>query len=262
MAEFCALFSGSSGNCTYISYGGRALLVDAGVSALATRRAFEMVGLDFGKVEGILVTHEHSDHIKGLAVLSSRFGIPIYANQGTLSGILENPKILQDAVTEFPTGSVAEIAGMEIHSFGTSHDARESVGYRILTGDGKKIAVATDLGFISSTVMENLAGCDLVMLESNHDIGMLQNGRYPYYLKRRILSRTGHLSNEDCAEALPELAQSGVKHIVLAHLSKDNNYPQLALQTALSAMKISGIPDSDYEIQVAPRSGPGNITYL
>ncbi|HEX2938653.1 MAG TPA: MBL fold metallo-hydrolase, partial [Ruminiclostridium sp.] len=121
------------------------------------------------------------------------------------------------------------------------------------------IAVATDLGYVSDTVMNGITGCDAVMIESNHDTGMLQNGRYPYYLKRRIMSKTGHLSNEDCSNVLPKLCSYGTRHFVLGHLSRDNNIPELALETAVSSMKISGIPQSEYEIEVAPRSGPEHV---
>lgn len=259
MAKFCAMFSGSSGNCTYVSSGEASLLVDAGVSARSICNALVSIGSDINKIAAIFVTHEHSDHIKGLKTLISKYGIPIYANAGTINGILECTKVEDTCFHELKTGDSIEIAGMNVSSFCTSHDSRESVGFRIHTQDGKRIAIATDLGFVSDTVMCNLSECDVVMIESNHDIGMLQNGRYPYFLKRRILSKTGHLSNEDCACILPKLCRSGAKNFVLAHLSSDNNVPELALETAVSAMKMSGIPSGDYKIEVAPRSGPQHV---
>jgi phosphoribosyl 1,2-cyclic phosphodiesterase len=262
MAKFCAMFSGSSGNCAYVEAGGSSLLIDAGVSARSICKALESIGSEIGNVAAILVTHEHSDHIKGLKALLSKYKIPVYANSGTIEGILQSIDVGSEFLNELKTGGSVEIAGMCVSSFCTSHDSRESVGYRIHTPDGKRISVATDLGYISDTVMTGISDCDIVMIESNHDVGMLQNGRYPYYLKRRILSKTGHLSNEDCSTVLPKLCSSGARHFVLAHLSRDNNFPELALETAVSAMKISGIPSGDYEIEVAPRSGPEHVLTL
>lgn len=259
MANFCAMFSGSSGNCTYIAAGGSALLIDAGVSARAICKALESIGSEIGQVVAILVTHEHSDHIKGLKTLLSKYKIPVYANAGTIEGILQSVPVGAECFTELKTGGSVEIAGMGISSFCTSHDSRESMGFRIHTPDDKHIAIATDLGFVSDTVMNSLSDCDIVMIESNHDVGMLQNGKYPYYLKRRILSKTGHLSNEDCANVLPQLCVAGARHFVLAHLSSDNNFPELALETAVSAMKMSGIAQEDYDIEIAPRSGPAHV---
>src|SRR5450830_623763 len=143
---------------------------------------------------------------------------------------------------------------MNICSFETSHDSRESVGYRIHTNDGRRIAVATDLGFISDTVLFGITDCELIMIESNHDIDMLKNGSYPYFLKQRILSQRGHLSNDDCAATLIKLMEGGTKHFVLAHLSKDNNLPELALSTAMGVLHSSGRQQgSDYTIEAAPR---------
>lgn len=259
MARFCALFSSSSGNCTYIESGNSAVLVDAGVSTRSICNALIKIGSSIEKIKAVLVTHEHSDHIKGLKTMLSKYKIPVYANGGTISGILDTFDADPSLFVELKTGDSTTICDMGITSYKTSHDSRESCGYIINTDDNKKIAVATDLGFVSDTVFDSIDGSDLIMLESNHDVGMLENGRYPYFLKRRILSKTGHLSNEACAEVLPRLYNGGTHRFVLAHLSKDNNYPDLALQTAISAMKISDIPQSDYEIEVAPRSGPERV---
>ena len=259
MAKFCAMFSGSSGNCTYVEAGGASLLIDAGVSTRAICKALESIGSSISQIAAVLVTHEHSDHIKGLKTMLSKYEIPVYANAGTIEGILQTVPVGKECFTELKTGGSVDIAGMGVSSFCTSHDSRESMGFRIHTPDGRRIAIATDLGFVSDDVLNGISGCDVVMLESNHDVGMLQNGRYPYYLKRRILSKTGHLSNQDCSDVLPQLCSGGTHHFVLAHLSRDNNLPELALETAVSAMKISGIPHEDYEIEIAPRSGPEHL---
>lgn len=259
MAKFCAMFSGSSGNCVYIESQGCGILIDAGVSTRSICKALESIGSRIEKVAAIFITHEHSDHIKGLKTMLSKYEIPVFANEGTIKGILETLPLEHDGFTLLKTGDHVEVAGMGISSFCTSHDSRESVGYRIHTPDGRRIAVATDLGFVSDTVMAGISNCDVVMIESNHDVGMLQNGRYPYYLKRRIMSNTGHLSNDDCSRILPQLCSEGTRHFVLAHLSRDNNFPELALQTAVTAMKTSGISENNYQIEVAPRSGPEHV---
>ena len=255
MAVFCSLFSGSSGNCSYVENDGNALLIDAGVSARSISTALSQVGSSIGNIKGVFVTHEHIDHIRGLATLISKYKIPVYANQGTIRGILSALKnIDSDYINELATGETIECAGMCVSSFKTSHDSNESVGYRVQTADGKSAAVATDLGYVSETVMENITTCNVVMLESNHDVRMLQCGRYPYFLKRRILSDEGHLSNDDCASVLPVLVRNGAKHIYLAHLSEDNNFPELAVQTSVSALEACGLKrGSDYEIEAAPR---------
>lgn len=259
MAKFCAMFSGSSGNCTYISSGNSSLLIDAGVSARNICTALKTIGSDIESIDAIFITHEHSDHIKGLKTLLKKYNVPVFASEGTIGGILESVDLENDRLNIIKTGESINIADINVSSFCTSHDSRESVGYRMCMEEGVQIAVATDLGFVSDTVKDSLCKCDIVMLESNHDVGMLQNGRYPYYLKRRIMSKTGHLSNNDCACILPELCRSGTKHFVLAHLSRDNNFPELALETAKSAMKMAGIAQDEFDIEVAPRSGPEHV---
>lgn len=259
MAEFCAMFSGSSGNCAYVSAGGASILIDAGVSARSICRALESIGSGIEKIAAILITHEHSDHIKGLKVLLSHHKIPVYASPGTIRGILEALPIDCENLNELETGKSVEIAGMCVRPFETSHDSKQSVGFRIHTPDDRKIGIATDLGFVSDEVLGGVGSCEVVMMESNHDVGMLQNGRYPYFLKRRIMSNTGHLSNDECSEVLPELCRGGTRHFVLAHLSRDNNIPELAKETAVAAMKMSGVGKDDYEIEIAPRSGPEHV---
>lgn len=254
MTKFCSLFSGSSGNCTYIESGGSAILIDAGCSARATVRALAEIGSDISKISAIFVTHEHSDHIKGLAVLISKYGLRVYANRGTMQGILKySMKINESMICAFDTGQKMDCETMSVSSFATSHDSNESVGYRIHTSDGRKLAVATDLGFVSETVMKQISGCDLVMLESNHDLDMLRSGSYPYFLKRRILSDNGHLSNDDCSAVLPALAESGTTRFILAHLSHDNNRPDLAENEAVAALAGCGISRNEYELEAAPR---------
>ncbi len=254
MSKFATLYSGSSGNCTYIGGSRGGILIDAGVSAKAIVTGLSSIGSDISEVEAIFVTHEHGDHIRGITVLCAKHGIPVYATGGTLSGMGvtgHEPYLCSEM-----NGAV-EAAGMEISNFSTLHDTRESCGYRVKTADGRIVAVCTDLGLITDEVKAALTGADLVMLESNHDIMMLQNGPYPYPLKRRVMSDTGHLSNAVCADILPELLQSGATRFMLAHLSKENNFPQLALETSKSTLTLSGFTaGKDYILEVAAPSVP------
>ena len=261
MARFCPLFSSSSGNCTYIGGAGGAVLIDAGRSARQIVLALEDMGTDISQIQAVFVTHEHSDHVKGLRVLASKYNLKVYTSKGTLDALEQmnilNNKFLAEIIPE----DGIEIAGMEIHSFRTSHDCNESVGYVIHMADDRKIAIATDLGYMSDEVMDAVSGCDLVMIESNHDVRMLENGPYPYYLKRRILSNKGHLSNDSCANVLPELVKSGTTRFVLAHLSQHNNYPELAYQTSMSALSAAGAKESeDFVLSVAKTESPEKVT--
>lgn len=258
MPRFCALFSSSSGNCTYIESDNSAILIDAGVSCRAICNALTEIGSSIEKIKAIFITHEHTDHTKGLKTMLSKYDIKVYATCGTIKGISSSLSIDVSKFCEMPLLSEVSVDDIKVHSFKTSHDSNESCGYISIIGD-KKLSVVTDLGFIDDGILEIVEGSDLIMIESNHDIGMLQNGRYPYFLKRRILSDKGHLSNESCAKVLPELVKNGTHKFVLAHLSKDNNIPELALETAVSTLKLSGISEDEYEICVAPRSGPKEV---
>lgn len=258
MAEFCSLFSSSSGNCTYVGDGGTGILIDAGVSAKKITLALESRGLSPDCIKAIFVTHEHSDHTNGIRVLCSKHNIPVYATEGTLMG-------MSDIINgKYPTDKIGYegmcVGGLSVRPFPTPHDSLESCGYIIETTDGKRIAVATDIGHMTDTIRENLTGCDLVMLESNHDIGMLNNGAYPYYLKRRILSDVGHLCNEACAETAVELVKSGTKHLYLGHLSEENNLPQLAYQTSFCALTSAGaVMGKDFMLTVNPKENTQDI---
>lgn len=251
MAKFCSLFSSSSGNATYVSTAKSAILIDAGVSAKRLKESLTNRGIFPASISAVFVTHEHSDHIKGLRVFCSQFNIPVYATGGTLKA-LEEDGVLSG---KFPFYQVdengVEIGDMLVKSFETPHDSNESAGYKIFLPDERKLAVATDMGYVTDTVKENLIGCDLVMLESNHDVGMVQNGDYPYYLKRRILSDRGHLSNIACSLFAKELIESGTTRLFLGHLSRENNMPQLAYETTYAAIYETGaVIGKDYLLSV------------
>lgn len=260
MARFCSLFSSSSGNSTFIGSAKTGILIDAGVSAKRLKEALLGRDIDPSAIGGIFITHEHSDHIKGLRILASTYRIPVFATENTLSFLEENGHINGKFPFEIMPREGVEIGDIFIKSFATPHDSLESCGYRITLPDGQKAAVATDIGHMTDTVKENIKGCSLVMLESNHDVGMLQNGPYPYYLKRRILSPVGHLSNGDCAKAAAELIKTGTTRLYLGHLSTENNFPDLAFQESYAAICETGaVINRDYILEVNKKENDGGI---
>ncbi len=252
MARFCSLYSSSSGNSTYIGSSKTAILIDAGVSAKKLKEALLSREIDPSALGGIFITHEHSDHINGMRILASTYKIPVYATEGTMSFLEENGKVTNKFPYEVIPYEGMQVGDIFVKPFRTPHDSRESCGYRIEFSDGQKAAIATDIGAITDEIRSNLFGCELVMLESNHDIGMLQNGPYPYALKRRILSDVGHLSNIACADMTAELVSKGTGRIYLGHLSQDNNFPDLAYQTNLSAIreKTGAVVGRDFLMEV------------
>ena len=233
--QFCTLYSGSKGNCTYIRAGGDAILIDAGRSLRALCGGLAAVGSDISRVRAVFVTHEHADHTSALEMLSKKYGIPIHITEQSAERLFPSTRYLQaNAVLHPPLYSV-RVGGMEISSFTTPHDSDMSVGYVIRLSDGRKLAYATDIGHITDEIDENLHGAEAVVLESNHDTQMLEGGSYPAWLKARIASDYGHLSNEACGKFLPRLYEGGTRHVLLAHLSAENNTPRLALDSAKAA---------------------------
>ncbi len=250
MARLCPLFSGSSGNSYYIGSRSEGVLIDAGVSCRRIEGVLGLCGIAPQAVRAILVTHEHTDHTSGIRVLARKYGLPVYGSPGTLEAIA--PGLEGVELVDISGGTA--LAGMQVRAFPVSHDCAQPVGYRIGTADGRKFCFATDLGCLTGMVKEQLLGCDAVVLESNHDVEMLRNGPYPAYLKRRILSSHGHLSNAACAGILPGLAESGVKRFILGHLSSENNTPQLAAQAGIAALTQAGyVQEVDYLLETAPR---------
>lgn len=254
MARFCSLFSSSSGNSTFIGSSKTGILIDAGVSAKRMKNALLDRNIDPSTISAIFVTHEHSDHIKGIRIIASNYNIPVYATEGTLQG-LEESEILNGKFPFYvmPQEGI-EIGDLFVKPFKTPHDSNESCGFTIELPDERRAAVATDIGHITNEIMNALIGCDLVMLESNHDVGMLENGPYPYYLKRRILSDIGHLSNEVCGDVAAQLVERGTTRLFLGHLSTENNIPELAYQTSYAAIYETGaVLNRDYMLAVNPK---------
>ena len=262
MAIFCPLYSGSSGNSAYVDAGESSLLIDLGVSCKAAVTALNTLGADFSKLKGILITHEHSDHIKGLRVFLKKYPLPLYASAPVLEYLQENVELPASVSLHEADPEGFTVGDMQVKPFATCHDSVGSLGYRILLPDGGELGFATDLGCYTAAVEEGLRGCGTVMLESNYDDGMSLASDYPYYLKRRIQSNNGHLSNNDCSAVLPQLAASGTKQFVLGHLSQNNNMGLLAHQASEQALLQSGLSPQDFTLQVAQRSQPSTPIVL
>lgn len=261
--RFVSIASGSSGNCIYAGTDNTHILIDAGISAKKIEKGLFEVGLKPGELSGICITHEHSDHIKGLGVLARKYGIPIYATEGTLAEI-RNVKSLGEYPEELLKPlrpDVKMIVGdLDILPFHINHDAADPVAYRVQSGN-KSVAVATDLGHFNQYTIDHLLDLDAVLLESNHDLRMLQSGPYPYYLKRRIMGNFGHLSNENAGRLLNCILNDKMKYVLLGHLSKENNLPELAFETVRLEVDMGDCPycTSDFRMEVAGRDEMSEI---
>ena len=236
MAKLCPLFSGSKANCTYVSGNDGALLIDAGASALAILKSLDAIGENADKIRAILITHEHTDHIRGLKTLLKKLNIPVMASKETLETLINMNVLNEETKTVVLGNSAFESEFAVVTRFETMHDCEGSSGYRIKLGSESTVAVCTDLGVVTPTVREALTGCSTVLIESNHDLRMLQTGPYPPELKLRIAGERGHLSNAAAASELAYLLKSGTKRFVLGHLSENNNLPSLALRTSEAAL--------------------------
>lgn len=233
--KICVYASSSSGNCLMLSDGCTNILIDAGISMRRVVNALAQSSLTMDQIGGVLITHEHSDHISGLKMLLKHYNIEVYAPRTVafhLRGIL--PEI-EGRLHIIPVGQEFQISTLSVRAFHTSHDTDESVGYRI-TGRGGTFAIATDTGCVTEEIVSGLSGADAVLLESNHDEEMLRYGPYPVYLKRRILSERGHLSNPCCASLAKRLVTEGTGKIILGHLSRTNNSPRCAFETSEAAL--------------------------
>lgn len=237
--KVCVLASGSKGNCTYITDGVTRILIDAGISCRKIEEGLATLGVKLTNIDAVLLTHEHIDHVYGLHTLAKKYDMPILANSRTAVSVdvKMHTDIARKQKDSFDTGF--RVGTADIFPFRVSHDAACPVGY-VLTLGGHKVAYCTDLGHITDSVRNNVSGCDVVILESNHDMHMLETGPYPPELQARIKSDVGHLSNEQCAAFAAELALSGARQIVLAHLSEQNNTPSLALKAVQNALEQSG----------------------
>lgn len=259
--QICSLNSGSCGNATYIAAGNTRLLVDAGLSGKEITAALQQIGVLPETLSGILVSHEHADHVRGIGVLARKYRLPVYANYRTwqaMHRLVGEVPAAQQRI--FESDSDFFVQDLNILPFSIPHDTVDPVAFRVHHGN-RSVAVATDMGFVPKRVLQRLSGTDLVLLESNHDPVMLQNNdRYPLILKKRILGTNGHLSNEDCGQTLVKLNDSGVRYALLGHLSQDNNTPELAMQTVTETLLRNGLtPGRDIIVEMTWRDRVGAI---
>lgn len=256
--QMIPLYSGSSGNSIFAQFEGVRILVDVGCSTKSIVSALEQVGQNPSAIDAILITHDHSDHMKGLDVFVRKYGIPIYATKQTWRGIHAAEKKPHPAELDniINAGESFYVGDVEVVPFSTPHDAQGSCGFRFFY-HGRSMAVATDLGHFSDDVRAAIAGSEVVLIEANYDHDMLWNGEYPWYLKKRIDGEMGHLCNSDCAQAVCYLYHNGTKHFVLGHLSKENNMPMIAEKEILRVMDSeSAVRGENYFLSVANRYYP------
>lgn len=239
--RFSVLASGSTGNAFYIESEQQRLLVDAGLSGKKMDGLFGKIDVDPSQLDGILVTHEHSDHIKGLGIFARKYNLPIYANEKTWQAMDHSlGKLTIDQKFQFDMASVRSFGDIEVESFGVSHDAAEPMFYTF-RNNGQKVALVTDLGYVSERIKKTVEDADAYIFEANHDVEMLRMGRYPWNVKRRILGDSGHVSNEDSGLALSDVISNRTKRIYLAHLSLDNNMKDLARMSVNQILAERGI---------------------
>jgi phosphoribosyl 1,2-cyclic phosphodiesterase len=261
--KFCSLFSGSSGNASYIGTDKTHILVDAGLTGKAVENSLREIGQDPSLLDGILITHEHDDHIRGAGVLSRRYDIPIYANEETWKAMeAKIGKMSSNNMRIFYNDMDFYIKDVNIQPFGIPHDAADPVGFCFFN-KGKKISIATDLGHTNSRIINTVMDSDLIMLEANHDVDMLMGGSYPQHLKKRISGSKGHLSNIDAGSALVKMITNKLTHVLLAHLSLHNNIPQLAYQTVTGILADNGIKNGkDIAVDMTYRDRVSNFYHI
>ena len=251
MARFCSLYSSSSGNSTYLGMAGEGVLVDIGVSLKKLKEACDFQNIDLETIRGVFITHEHSDHVKGLKPFLSKYKVPVYSSAETLEALISGGYIPEGAEC-VPISGETETGSIKVKAFHTSHDTPVSLGYRFSLPDERVISVCTDLGYVSEEVLDGIMKSDLVLLESNHDEQMLRTGPYPFDLKKRILSEHGHLSNTMCAETATSLLSGGTTRFVLGHLSHENNTPDKAYAETFESLDMCGARiNIDYTLTVA-----------
>lgn len=259
MLNFCSLYSGSSGNCLLVETENTKLLVDAGVSLKKIEEALNSLGISPSSLNGILVTHEHSDHVKNLGALSHKFNLPVFANKETFDAMpIQTDRISTENIKKFKINEKFCINDIEINAFSIPHDAANPCGFSLFS-DGKKISVATDLGHITKEVLTNLEGSKFIMIESNYEPEVLKCSKYPFYLKERISGPTGHLPNCDAGKVINYLIHNNLETAMLGHLSKENNFPELAYQTVVDEIISSGTDVSKISLSVASRDNVGKL---
>lgn len=247
MLRVHTLFSGSTGNCIYIKNDDTEILIDAGKSCGATEKALNSIGTSLSNIKEIFITHEHCDHTAGLEIISKKYNIPVHMTAPSYDKYVRSGTNLERMATREDVAYEKSVGSLSISSFPVPHDSVQNVGF-IISSQGDTFGIATDIGHITSTVAESLSLCKRVIVESNHDIKMVENGPYPRFLKERILSDGGHLSNEKCATLCAYLCDKGVCELTLAHLSQENNLPKLAYETVRSHLDKCGFENTPLKV--------------
>ena len=262
MFNFCSLYSGSSGNSLFVESENTKLLVDAGVSSKKIEEALANLEIDPTSIDGILITHEHSDHVQGLGTFAKKFNLPVFVNEKTLDAMpKQKEKISEKNIKLFNINEKFEIGDLKVKPFSIPHDAANPCGFNIFKDD-KKISIATDIGHMTNGVLKNLEDSIFIMLESNYDPEVLKYSKYPYQLKTRIAGPDGHLSNELAGKTISYLLNSGLKQAVLGHLSKQSNFPELAYKTVIEEIMCTKYDENSLKLSVASRDIPGNKIIL
>lgn len=258
MFNFCNLYSGSSGNSLFVESENTKLLVDAGVSSKKIETALTNLEIDPSSINGILITHEHSDHVQGLGTFAKKFNLPVYVNQKTLDAMPnQKDKISEKNIKIIKNEEKFEIGDLKIKPFSIPHDAANPCGFNIIH-DNKKISIATDIGHMTNGIIKNLEDSIFIMLEANYDPEILKFSKYPYILKSRIAGPTGHLPNEMAGKTIAHLLNSGLQQAILGHLSKESNFPELAYKTVIDEVISSNYDENSLKLSVASRDIPGN----
>ncbi len=259
MFKFCSLYSGSSGNCSLIETNKSKVLVDAGSSAKKITEALAEKSINIKDIDAILVTHEHSDHVKSIGILSSKYNIPVYANSETWLAMPDiSKKVFDNCKKTFEIGNDFKIKDLKVHSFSIPHDAKNPCGFNFYNNK-KKISIATDIGHITDDIIENLSNSCFALLEANYDPHLLKYSKYPYMLKSRISGPNGHLSNSETGTLISILAKSGLNSALLGHLSKENNFPELAYKTVVEELIQHKFDENAISLGVANRNSPGKF---
>lgn len=253
MLNFCSLYSGSSGNSLFVETENAKILIDAGVSSKKIENALNDINIDPYTLDGILVTHEHSDHVQGLGTFSKKFDLPVFVNQETLDAMpKQRDKIKEENIKKFKITDYFEIGDLKITPFSIPHDATNPCGFNISNGE-KKLSIATDIGHMTKDILKDLEESSFVMLEANYDPEVLKCSSYPFLLKSRIAGPKGHLSNQLAGKTISYLLKSGLKNAMLGHLSKESNFPELAYQTVVDELILNNYNENSLSLSVASR---------
>ena len=259
MFNFCSLYSGSSGNSLFVESENTKILVDAGVSCKKIENALNDINVDPNSLDGILITHEHIDHVQSLGTISKKYNLPVYVNQQTLDAMpKQRDKISEKNIKLFKISDKFEIGDLIINPFSIPHDAANPCGFTILN-QNKKISIATDIGHMNNEILKNLEESLFVLLESNYDPEVLKYSSYPFHLKSRIAGPTGHLPNEMAGKTISHLLKSGLKNAMLGHLSKESNFPELAYQTVIDELISNNYNENSLKLSVASRDSHSKI---